>query len=451
MADALRFAAAAIDPILAPQLALLAARARGRRRPPPLLPVAPKLHAAVEELAFDASRALFGGGAAADGSSYDTGAGKAARGAAIARLQADVLSGLRHRGLLPDETGARAAGMFAEAEALRALDALQSRVMRDALLAGRCRADGRAADELRRVAAVAGPLPRVVHGSGLFERGDTQSLAAATVAPEREAVAADGGGVLSAAASGGGAPPSPAPASAATQSAAATTAAGDPSAAAKPPGAGGAGAGTKRLVLHYSFPPFCTGEVGKAGAPNRREIGHGALAEKALAPLMPDPEAFPFWARVVAETLGSSGSSSMAAVCSGALALKVAGVPLVDLAAGVSIGLAVERAPQIEVRLARSVHLCLCCCYCFELRSSSCDYGTSRGQLPSPAPILTSTDPRRKPPQLASEPPSGTSNSVYAAGGGASVDYGRHVLLTDIQGLEDHLLDMDYKVGGGGI
>lgn len=82
---------------------------------------------------------------------------------------------------------------------------------------------------------------------------------------------------------------------------------------------------TKQLYLHYSFPPFAVNEIGKAVGPNRREVGHGNLAEKALTPIMPDTEDFPFLVRVVAETLGSSGSSSMAAVCSGAVAMKAAG------------------------------------------------------------------------------------------------------------------------------
>jgi polyribonucleotide nucleotidyltransferase len=360
VAEALRFAAAAVEPLLPPQLALAASSPRPCARLA-LAPLPAGLEAAVEALALERAREVFGGGGPGPGPG--DAAGKLARGAAVADLQADVLSGLRLQGLLPDAPGGApgAPGMATDADALRALDALASRVMREGLLAGGRRADGRRAGQLRRLYAAAGVLPRVVHGSGLFERGDTQCLAAATVAPEREAVAADGwggplaaGGALDGGAAAGGSAPA-----AGTASGAAAAAAGAPGvrASAAPGASRGAGA-AKRLLLHYSFPPFCTGEVGKHGPPGRREIGHGALAEKALAPLMPPPEEFPFWARVSAETLGSSGSSSMAAVCAGALALRVAGVPLVGLAAGVSVGLAVERAPQIQVGLdGRAVRL----------------------------------------------------------------------------------------------
>jgi polyribonucleotide nucleotidyltransferase len=349
VAEALRFAAAAAEPLLAPQLKLAASSARPcAHLAPARLPAG--LAAAVEALALERARAVFVGT-----HESASGAGKLSRGAAVAELQADVLLGLRQKGVLPDAPGGApgAPGMASDADALRALDALASRVMRKGLLAGSGRADGRGTAQLRPVAAAAGLLPRAVHGSALFERGDTQCLAAATVAPEREAVALDGWGGLATAAPGGGTPGA-APAAGTASGVAAAAAAGPPVAAAPiMPGAAGGGAGgggAKRLLLHYSFPPFCTGEVGKHGPPGRREIGHGALAEKALAPLMPPPEEFPFWARVSAETLGSSGSSSMAAVCAGALALRVAGVPLAGLAAGVSVGLAVERAPQIQVR-----------------------------------------------------------------------------------------------------
>ncbi|KIY91717.1 polyribonucleotidenucleotidyltransferase [Monoraphidium neglectum] len=329
--------------------------------------------------------------------------------------QADVLDGLRLQGLLPDLTASGGQGasapreMYSEADALRALDALQSRALRAGLLSGARRPDGRRAGELRRVSAAAGVLPRVVHGSALFDRGETQCLAAATVAPEREAVAADAAAAAAAAAAVSLSAPLPSAATASANAATATLASvATPSAPATAQAGGAAAAGAaagqevraaKRLLLHYSFPPYSTGEVGKAGGPGRREIGHGALAEKALAPLMPGLDAFPFWARISAETLGSSGSSSMAAVCGGALALRAAGVPLAELGAGVSVGLAVERPPQLEL-------------------------------LEAPG----------------SAPP-----AVYSPGGGARVDYGRSVLLTDIQGMEDHLGDMDFKVGVWGL
>ena len=411
VAEALRFAADAAEALLAPQLELAKRAASVVPAPPPLgvvplAPVAPRLRAAVEALALDRCRALFSAAAA------DDNGGKAARGAALAALQADVLDGLRLQGLLPDlgapgapPPGTVPGAVFAEADALRALDALLSRAMRAALVSGAGRRlDGRALDELRPISAVVGVLPRGVHGSALFERGETQCLAAATVAPEREAVAVDGGPALHGVASS---PPLPVPlpANGSAGGAASGAAEGGSEAGARAAAAAAAAAATgagpgapKRLLLHYSFPPYCTGEAGKLGGrTGRREVGHGALAEKALAPLMPPHEAFPFWARVSAETLASSGSSSMAAVCAGALALRAAGVPTPALAAGVSVGLAVERAPQLD--------------------------------LPT-----------------TSAPPTG---GVYSPGGACGADwYGRRALLTDIEGAEDHLGDMDFKVAG---
>ncbi len=154
------------------------------------------------------------------------------------------------------------------------------------------RPDGRRLDEIRGLYGEVSLFKRL-HGSGLFIRGDTQSLAVVTLAP---------------------------------------------------PGAeqlveSMEGSAKRRFMLHYNFPPYCVGEIGRLGQPNRREIGHGALAEKALKPLIPSQDEFPYTIRVVSEILSSNGSSSMATVCASSLALMDAGVPLKGPAAGIAMGL----------------------------------------------------------------------------------------------------------------
>ncbi len=157
------------------------------------------------------------------------------------------------------------------------------------------RPDGRKLDELRPISAEANLLPRT-HGSGLFTRGETQVMSIVTLgAPSREQVIE-------------------------TMEEEAT----------------------KRYMHHYVFPPFCTGEVRPMRSVSRREIGHGALAEKALVPMLPDRDSFPYTIRVVSEVLSSNGSSSMASVCGSSLALMDAGVPIKKPVAGVSIGLILE-------------------------------------------------------------------------------------------------------------
>lgn len=183
------------------------------------------------------------------------------------------------------------------------------------------RADGRSPHALRPLAAEVGLLPRT-HGSGLFSRGETQVLSIATLGTPREEQTLDD--------------LSP--------------------------------EDTKRYIHHYNFPPYSTGEVRRMGGPRRREIGHGALAERALLPVIPDENEFPYTIRVVSEVLGSNGSTSMASVCASTLALMDAGVPIKAPVAGIAMGLMMEN--------------------------------------------------------------------------------GRYQILTDIQGLEDHLGDMDFKVAG---
>ncbi len=186
------------------------------------------------------------------------------------------------------------------------------------------RVDGRKLDELRPLVANVGILPRT-HGSGLFSRGETQVLSIVTLASPAAEQTLDGMEEE----------------------------------------------GKKRYMHHYNFPGFSVGEVSPVRSPGRREIGHGALAEKALLPVLPDKETFPYTIRVVSEVLSSNGSSSQASVCGSSLALMDAGVPVKRAVAGVAMGLL--------------------------------------------------TDPR---------------------------DKSRYAILTDIQGIEDHAGDMDFKIAG---
>jgi len=154
------------------------------------------------------------------------------------------------------------------------------------------RPDGRPLDQVRALTCQAGFLPRT-HGSGLFQRGGTQALSIVTLGSPGDEQMIDGMEIK----------------------------------------------GTKRFFHHYNFPPYCVGETGRIGGPNRREIGHGALAEKALLPLLPDSEKFPYTIRVVSEILSSNGSSSMASVSGSSLALMDAGVPLKNSVSGIAMGL----------------------------------------------------------------------------------------------------------------
>lgn len=171
-------------------------------------------------------------------------------------------------------------------------EAVEAEVTR-AILQDKKRVDGRKLDQIRNLSAEAGILPRI-HGSGLFNRGETQVLSIVTLgAPGLEQSLE-----------------------------------------------GIEGVGTKRYMHHYNFPPFSVGEVRPLRTAGRREIGHGVLAEKALAPVLPTKEEFPYTIRVVSETLSSNGSSSMAAACGSSLALMDAGVPIKKALAGIAMGLA---------------------------------------------------------------------------------------------------------------
>lgn len=176
-----------------------------------------------------------------------------------------------------------------------ALKSLEKHAMRKMVIETGERADGRASNDIRPLYIKAGYLPRV-HGSGLFQRGQTQALSIATLGMLNEWQRLD------------------------------TI---DP-------------AEGKRYMHQYNFPPYCTGEVGRMGAPKRREIGHGALAERALLPVLPDEEEFPYAIRVVSEIMESNGSSSMASTCGSTLALMDAGVPIKAPVAGIAMGLIKE-------------------------------------------------------------------------------------------------------------
>ena len=176
-----------------------------------------------------------------------------------------------------------------------ALHDLEKDEVRRLITKERVRPDGRRIDEIRPLSSSVALLPRV-HGSGLFTRGQTQVLTAATLAPLGEHQVIDGLGIEEG----------------------------------------------KRFIHHYNFPNFSVGETGRVGSPGRREIGHGALGERALKQVIPAPEDFPYTIRLVSEVLESNGSSSQASICAGTLALMDAGVPIKAPVAGIAMGLVME-------------------------------------------------------------------------------------------------------------
>jgi polyribonucleotide nucleotidyltransferase len=180
--------------------------------------------------------------------------------------------------------------------AYRAFERLRERIFRDDMLGRHRRPDARAFDQIRQITCEVGVLPRA-HGSALFTRGETQALATATLGTKEDRQRLD---LLFEEET------------------------------------------FKRFMLHYNFPPFSVGEVKFLRGPGRREIGHGALAERAIANLLPPEEDFPYAVRVVSDILESNGSSSMATVCGASLALMDAGVPLKSACAGIAMGLVVE-------------------------------------------------------------------------------------------------------------
>ena len=180
---------------------------------------------------------------------------------------------------------------------------IQKAAVRKLVLDDGKRLDGRGFDDMRQLISEAGRIPRT-HGSGLFARGETQGLSLVTLGTTDD-----------------------------TQSYDAYT----------------GGPNEKRFMLHYNFPNFSVGETGRIMGPGRREIGHGALAERSIAPVIPNIEDFPYAVRITAEIMESNGSTSMAAVCSGTLALLDAGVPLKRSVAGISIGLCTRTNDNKEI------------------------------------------------------------------------------------------------------
>ena len=209
------------------------------------------------------------------------------------------------------------------AQVYKVLTMIEAGEVRRLITEKKIRPDGRKMDEIRPLHAEIDLLART-HGSALFSRGETQVLATTTLGAIGEHQILDGLGIED----------------------------------------------TKRFMLHYNFPQFSVGEIGRYGSPGRREIGHGALGERALAQVIPSEEEFPYTIRVVSEVLESNGSSSQATICSGCLSLMAAGVPIKAPVAGIAMGL------------------------------------------------ITSKDGKK------------------------------YTILTDIQGLEDHMGDMDFKVAG---
>lgn len=209
------------------------------------------------------------------------------------------------------------------------------------------RPDGRGMNEIRPLFAKAGGISPILHGSGVFYRGGTHILSVLTLGGPGDTQIMDGMEIQ----------------------------------------------GKKRFIHHYNFPPFSTGETGRLGGMNRRMIGHGALAEKALAPVIPDKEKFPYTIRIVSEALASNGSTSMGSVCGGTLALMDAGVPISKPVAGIASGLMLRQRP------------------------------TTDDQQP------TTKEEDKKIVRI--------NGQLY-----------EYAVLTDIQGPEDHHGDMDFKVAG---
>jgi polyribonucleotide nucleotidyltransferase len=216
--------------------------------------------------------------------------GKHARAAAVKELKAKAIAEM-----IPDP---QAEGAICPNALGNAWHHLEERVVRDLILGGK-RADGRNNKSLRAIECQVDLLPRV-HGSALFQRGETQALITVTLGTSRDEQRVDG--LLE--------------------------------------------EYSKKFMLDYYFPPFSVGETKRITGPGRREIGHGALAERSIKPVLPDPEDFPYTIRVISDILESNGSSSMASVCGATLGLMAAGVKITNPVAGISVGLVKESDSQ---------------------------------------------------------------------------------------------------------
>jgi polyribonucleotide nucleotidyltransferase len=269
---ALNFAHGEASKLIEAQLEL-AAKAGKPKRQPPLFVVRDELMEVAYAVAGDRIEAAI----------YTP--SKVARGKAVDALKTEVSDAILAK--FPTAT---------KFEISQAFDYLQKKAFRVSILDKKTRCDGRGLDQIRPLSAEVGLIPRS-HGSALFQRGETQAVALATLAPADEAQELDGytGGET-----------------------------------------------VKRFILHYNFPPFSVGETGRTGSPGRREIGHGALAERSIDAVIPSEKDFPYAIRVSSEVMESNGSTSMASVCSGILALMDAGVPIKKPVAGISCGLVTE-------------------------------------------------------------------------------------------------------------
>ncbi|PYK80925.1 MAG: polyribonucleotide nucleotidyltransferase, partial [Verrucomicrobia bacterium] len=251
----------------------LAAQVGKPKREMPLLSVKPELL----EIAYRVA------GDRIEGALYTQ--GKVARSKAVDALREEVKAAVLEKYPEADD--------FAISQAF---DYVQKKAFRVSVLEKQKRMDGRGYQDLRPISCEVAVLPRA-HGSAIFQRGETQALALATLAPIEEAQMID---------------------------------------------AYGGGEQSKRFLLHYNFPPFSVGETGRFGGASRREIGHGALAERSIEPVVPSENEFRYAIRVSSEVMESNGSTSMASVCGGMLALMDAGVPMKDVVAGISVGLVTE-------------------------------------------------------------------------------------------------------------
>lgn len=276
--EALAFAHNAIQPIIK-AIKDLVATAGKKKAKFDLVGAKPEARAIIERVVGNRiSEAIFG-------------KEKAIRSANIKALKEEA------KAVLTAELGEKG---FADHELSVVFEDLQYKAYRHTVLERGVRADGREAKSLRPIACQVGVLPRV-HGSAIFERGDTQALVITTLGPTKEAQDMDG---LT------------------------------------------GGATSKSFILHYNMPPFTVGETGRFIGPGRREIGHGALAERSLVPVLPPEDAFPYSIRVTSEVMASNGSTSMASVCGGCLSLMDAGVPIIAPVAGISCGLMTDNAPD---------------------------------------------------------------------------------------------------------
>lgn len=227
--------------------------------------------------------------------------GKHDRGSAVGEVRDALLD--EHFPIIEDGTpGEHLLSTKRRAMAKEAFRTLEKKVTRQLLVEKGLRADGRAPSELRPIYGQVGFFERT-HGSSLFQRGETQSLVSCTLGTGKDAQIVDG--LLP--------------------------------------------EYSKKFTLHYNFPPFCVGEAGRIMGPGRREIGHGALAERSLLGILPGPDEFPYTIRLVSDITESNGSSSMASICGGCLALMDAGVPIRATCAGISVGRVTDENGENEV------------------------------------------------------------------------------------------------------